>query len=517
MPEPTRHQRHLARAVTGHDLSQRNTMIFNLRQPLSFTEIGRKDNQEDFLWPTAAEANAKKRVFILCDGVGGHERGEVASQTAATALGQYLTRHWPLDGVVTKAHFEAALDHAYDELDKADLHPESGRQKMGTTMTCLVIHRGGTLLAHIGDSRIYHLRPAIANPQQGRSGIIYQTVDHSLVNDLLRAGEITEEEAADFPHKNVITRAMQPHIERRYKADVYNLTDVRAGDYFFLCSDGVLEQLTSETLGLIVANTALGDAEKMAAIKSLCFENTRDNYSCWLIPIDGVTPEEGDHEATMHEILMNTDSELADDDYEEDAGAEENIEQTPSTDMAETEEMEEAPKTGFLTKTKAALARCLAFLAPAWQGLVRFIKGNPLSQRLKATNRWQWIAGVIIFLAAYDTLLYFVGDTTYSIIFPTPTPSDSILNDDTPVKPLIDEIEEYEAPKPSIEKADDLKKIDEENEKAAKAEKDAEEAVPTTINSEAISTEENDAPSINDIKDAKVKIEISKPVASPTE
>ena len=267
-------------------------MKITIRQPKSFSEIGRKDNQEDFLWPNPATVTKENRVFVMCDGVGGQDNGEVASETAATALGTYLTEHQSEDGIVTKADFEKALSYAYDEMDKVD---NGAVRKMGTTMTCLVLHRGGALVAHIGDSRIYHVRPSLAS-KEGRTGIIYQSADHSLVNDLLKAGEITEEEAVNFPQKNVITRAMQPHLERRYKADIYEINDVESGDYFFLCCDGVLEQLTNDKLGEILANVTLNDDGKIAAIKAVCDERTRDNYTCWLVPIDKVEREESDAE-----------------------------------------------------------------------------------------------------------------------------------------------------------------------------------------------------------------------------
>lgn len=265
-------------------------MKITIKQPLSFSEIGRKDNQEDFLWPLPNAVTVDDRVFLMCDGMGGHDNGELASKTAATALGKYLTSHPSPDGIVTKAMFEQALAYAYDELDKVD---NGAVKKMGTTMTCLVLHRGGALVAHIGDSRVYHIRPSFAD-EHGRSGIIYQSADHSLVNDLLRSGEITEEEAADFPQKNVITRAMQPHLERRYKADILNIDDVQAGDYFFLCCDGVLEQLTNDTLGEILKNQTLDDNAKINAIKKVCDGKTHDNYTCWLIPVLDVQKEETD-------------------------------------------------------------------------------------------------------------------------------------------------------------------------------------------------------------------------------
>lgn len=277
-------------------------MIIKIRQPLCFSEIGRKDNQEDYLWPQPKAVTKANRVFLMCDGVGGQDSGEVASQTAATALGEYITAHPAIDGIVTKAMFEEALAYGYDELDKVDT---GAFRKMGTTMTCLVLHRGGALVAHIGDSRVYHIRPSLAD-EDGRSGIIYQSADHSLVNDLLRAGEITEEEAIDFPQKNVITRAMQPHLERRYKADILNIDDVQAGDYFFLCCDGVLEHLTNDMLGAILSDENLDDQGKINAIKEVCDGRTRDNYTCWLIPIDKVEAEATDTATSMEDYTIAT-------------------------------------------------------------------------------------------------------------------------------------------------------------------------------------------------------------------
>lgn len=254
--------------------------MIKIRKPLCFSEIGRKDNQEDYLFPAVADVDS--RVFILCDGMGGHDNGEVASMTAGSTLGEFLTSCSKID-IPT---FEAGLEKAYDALDSIDTN---SAKKPGTTMVSLCLNEDDYLVAHIGDSRIYHIRPSLYNPETKRGGILYQSSDHSLVNDLLKAGEIDEEEARTFPQKNVITRAMQPHLQKRYKADIYMFDDIQGGDYFFLCSDGILEQLSNDHLCEILASEKLTDEEKIAKIKSVCDGNTRDNYTCWLIPVDKVT------------------------------------------------------------------------------------------------------------------------------------------------------------------------------------------------------------------------------------
>lgn len=257
--------------------------MISIRQPLYFSEIGKKNNQEDCLYP--AKPSKETRVFILCDGMGGHDNGEVASQTVAEALGGYLTSAHHIDIPA----IEAGLTNAYRALDGI----ESGHGKTpGTTMTCLCINSNNYIVAHIGDSRIYHIRPSLYDHSRRRGGILYQSSDHSLVNDLIKAGELNEEEARDFPGKNIITRAMQPGT--RSKADVYQFDNIVEGDYFFMCSDGVMEQLSNETLcGILASNDT--DNDKIASIASVCNGNTRDNYSCWLIPVDK-TSVSGRHE-----------------------------------------------------------------------------------------------------------------------------------------------------------------------------------------------------------------------------
>jgi protein phosphatase len=268
-------------------------MKITIRQPLGFSKIGKKDNQEDCTYPLFADATQLSKFFILCDGMGGHENGEVASSTVCQAMGEYFAKHVPADGVMTAELFKEALWYAYDELDKKD---NGAAKKMGTTMTCLYLHKNGYLVAHIGDSRIYHVRP--------NTGIVYQSSDHSLVNDLLRAGELTEEEAVNFKQKNVITRAMQPNLERRHKADVFSFNDIQDGDFFFLCSDGVLEQMSNYALCKILSDASRNDAQKLQLMELICDGNTKDNYTCYLIPIEKVVVEDGDAACDSDDIIV---------------------------------------------------------------------------------------------------------------------------------------------------------------------------------------------------------------------
>lgn len=249
--------------------------------PYSIHELGQRQNQEDSLFPAHGAATSSDRLFILCDGMGGHEHGEVASATVCEAISQTILSRWTADEPLSDNLLQQAIDAAYDALDAKD---DNAEKKMGTTLTLLCLHADGATVAHIGDSRVYQFRPAT----KGRPArILFRTRDHSLVSDLVRIGEITEEEAKTHPQKNVITRAMQPHQSRRAKADIAHLTDIRPGDYFFLCSDGMLEQTSDDELTTFITKTDLSNKEKVEGLLRLTEEN-KDNHTAHLIYINKV-------------------------------------------------------------------------------------------------------------------------------------------------------------------------------------------------------------------------------------
>lgn len=260
--------------------------------PVCYSEIGAKANQEDALFPLTGEATAQQRVFLVCDGMGGHEHGEVASQCVAHTVGTLTAAQPPCDTATMRAAFERALAAAYDRLDEIDTPPTEGRT-MGTTLTFLALCTDGILIAHIGDSRVYQLRPG--------EGVVMRTRDHSLVSDLIAAGDLTEDEARTYPQRNVITRAIQPHQERRDRAAYNVVRDVCEGDVFLLCCDGVVEQLDdAELCALLLAPGSLSD--RLAALRDECLHrHTRDNNSAYLIGITTVgTPARQQTATTEH-------------------------------------------------------------------------------------------------------------------------------------------------------------------------------------------------------------------------
>ena len=272
-------------------------MKISIRKPIGYSQIGRKDQQEDAVWPLFSEVSSNNPCIVLCDGVGGSEHGEIASQTSSKVIGEYLTKILKDNHAVSDADLHEAVNLAYDELEKIDTEAsDEGAVSMATTLTCVCIHNDGILAAHMGDSRIYHVRPG--------QGLLYQSADHSLVNTLLQAGEITLEEAKNFPRKNVITKAIQPHGKKRFKAEVQHLTDIQTGDYIFLCCDGVLEQLTNERL-VEILSMKYSDKEKLVLLEAESTDKTKDNYTAYLIPIDkvsGVSTIEHEEEVATIEV-----------------------------------------------------------------------------------------------------------------------------------------------------------------------------------------------------------------------
>lgn len=257
-------------------------MEIKILQPAYFTECGQKPNQEDALFPRAGEATTNHRIFMVCDGIGGHEKGEVASNCVAETIGENLADA-PLCSIEEmKEYFQKALTLTYDTLDQLDADNTS-RRKMGTTLTFLALCADGILIAHIGDSRVYQLRPG--------SGILFQTRDHSLVYDLIAAGELTEEEARTFPQRNIITRAVQPNQEYRARPTFDIITDLRPGDIFFLCSDGVIEKVENDELqDFLLADAPLD--EKLEKLRTCCLDRqTHDNNTCYAIELSHVTPD----------------------------------------------------------------------------------------------------------------------------------------------------------------------------------------------------------------------------------
>lgn len=254
-------------------------MNITIGKPWAVSEKGGRLNNEDSIFPLPEAINTDQKLFLVCDGVGGAEKGEMASSLACDAFQTFFSTF--CEGEPTAEFVNRTIRYVETRFDDyVALHPEA--QGMATTLTMVFLGNAGITLAHIGDSRIYYFR-------QGK--ILYQTEDHSLVNVWVKMGQITPEEALLHPRRNVITRAIQG-TEHPTEADVVRWDDVKGGDYVFMCSDGVLERLDSEQLASIF-QTSENTEEIKNKIMDACSEKTRDNFSFYIIPIQNVLDSVG--------------------------------------------------------------------------------------------------------------------------------------------------------------------------------------------------------------------------------
>lgn len=251
------------------------------------TDANGQPHQEDALYPVQGKARNDTMVFVVCDGMGGHEAGEVASAVVSRAAGDFLTRAIMNGEPCTDTLIEDAITLAYDALDIAC--PDDGNpRKPGTTLALLVLHQKGFTLAHMGDSRIYLFRPG---RDSASTQILHRTKDHSLVNDLVDCGVITPEEALTSPQRNVITRAVQPHQPRLHPT-IYNGEGLQPGDCFYLCTDGMLERITDDQLRGIFSEAVPDTMTRTNMLREESVNNS-DNHSAYVVRIDTVNGESG--------------------------------------------------------------------------------------------------------------------------------------------------------------------------------------------------------------------------------
>lgn len=214
------------------------------------TDVGLKRGHNEDSFFLMAEHN----LYMVADGMGGHSAGEVASRLAVETVAQFF-RDTAEDEDVTWP-FKMDKGWSYEEnrfangvkLANLRIHEsaaQNARQRgMGTTLVGAYFVRDGNIISHVGDSRCYRIRDSKIDPI---------TEDHSLLNDYIKMKGLTAAEAENFPHKNVILRALG--MKDTVQVDVQ--TDVpRIGDFYLLCSDGLSGMLSDEQMRTIVlANT----------------------------------------------------------------------------------------------------------------------------------------------------------------------------------------------------------------------------------------------------------------------
>jgi protein phosphatase len=246
------------KGVTGMELARR-------------TDIGRvRDLNEDSTGLIVTKSGAV--IAIVADGMGGHQAGDVASSKTVETIEQVVSAQ-PLD--ISTDEKSDLLLHAVGKANETvyNMAAENNQYKgMGTTVIASIVDTKEVVLAHVGDSRAYMLH----------NGGLYQlTEDHSYVNLLKKHGQITEEEAANHPQRNMIVRAVGTSEE--VEVDLIN-TPWSQGDTLLLCSDGLTTMVSEREIGLVLSSKTMSLDEKADQLIKMALDaGGTDNISLILL------------------------------------------------------------------------------------------------------------------------------------------------------------------------------------------------------------------------------------------
>ncbi len=224
------------------------------------TDVGlrRSENQDDL----AISVDNGRLALVVCDGMGGHAAGSVASNVALRAFVGHITQAGPFDGDQIQSAVAAATSSM--RLEVAENPNVAG---MGTTLASVWVEGRRALIAHVGDSRVYRLR---------EGGLERLTDDHSLVFDMMRRGEITEAEAAVHPRRNVITRALDGSDSVHADVSAIELND---GDRILICSDGLNAMVPDADIERLLASNRSVRAVCDALVEAALQGGGKDNVT----------------------------------------------------------------------------------------------------------------------------------------------------------------------------------------------------------------------------------------------
>lgn len=244
------------------------------------TDVGRKRGHNEDCFLVVPEFN----LCMVADGMGGHSAGEVASQMAVQSVAEFFRDTeedsdvtWPFkeDRGISEDENRIATGVKLANLrihESAAANPN--QRGMGTTIVSMFFRNRFGVIGHVGDSRVYRLRG---------EALEMLTEDHSLLNDYLKMKELTPEEIENFPHKNVIVRALG--MKESVQVDVIR-SDVRNGDIYMLCSDGLSGMINDGEIAEIMRRHRDDlDACAQALIDASNAAGGNDNITCVLARI----------------------------------------------------------------------------------------------------------------------------------------------------------------------------------------------------------------------------------------
>jgi PPM family protein phosphatase len=252
--------------------------VLRVAEQYAGTDTGRqrRANEDSLL--------ARSPLFVVADGMGGAQAGEVASRIAVESFQPGLAD--AREPELELAELARAANARIHELS----HSNAEHAGMGTTLTAAYVGEDEIAIAHVGDSRAYCMRDG---------ELLRLTDDHSLVDELMRQGRLTPEEAVEHPQRSVITRALGP--EGTVEVDTRSFR-ARVGDVYLLCSDGLTTMVPEATIAEVLAgHERLRDAGE-ALIAAANEAGGRDNITVLLLRLEEVQP--GDPAAREHDTIV---------------------------------------------------------------------------------------------------------------------------------------------------------------------------------------------------------------------
>ena len=237
------------------------------------SDVGRQrqGNEDNFF--------VQSPLFVVADGMGGAQAGEVASEMAVESFRSGLPNGSPEEGLVSVIR---DANHRIHDLSRTD----SQRQGMGTTCTAAYVAEDEVVLAHVGDSRAYLFRGG---------DLTKLTRDHSLVGELVDRGKLTEEQAEVHPQRSVITRALGP--ESDVLVDTERI-EARSGDVYLLCSDGLTSMIREHTIKPIMVEGGPLEEVGRKLIAAANDAGGRDNITVVLFRLEEVDVAGADAQPT---------------------------------------------------------------------------------------------------------------------------------------------------------------------------------------------------------------------------
>lgn len=237
----------------------------------SRTDIGKKRRiNQDYIFAGTEQIGNLSNMFIVADGMGGHAAGDYASRKSVEAMCEFVESSFERNTITLLCKAVETANSVVYNTSRSNRELDG----MGTTVVAATFVGRYLQVVNVGDSRLYIIN---------QDGIRQVTVDHSLVEEMIKSGTISREQASNHPKKNIITRAVG--IKSEVSIDVFS-EELKDGDYILLCSDGLTNMVSDEEIQNIVINSKDVEMAVTMLIDAANEQGGKDNISTVLVKFE---------------------------------------------------------------------------------------------------------------------------------------------------------------------------------------------------------------------------------------